>query len=58
MDYIAIWRSIFRLEDVGVTDYSIILKLVKLTKSENQKNYIEQKRSGKQSTNEVSKSKK
>ena len=58
MDYDAIWRSIFRLEDVGVTDYSSILKLVKLTKSENQKNYIEQKRSGKQSTNEVSKSKK
>ena len=58
MNYIAIWRSIFCTEAVGVTDYSNILKLVKLTKSENQKNYIEQKRSGKQSTNEVSKSKK
>ena len=27
MDYSTIWRSIFRLEAVGVTDYSIILKL-------------------------------
>ena len=27
MDYSTIWRSIFHLEAVGVTDYSIILKL-------------------------------
>ena len=29
-DYIPIWRSIFCLEGVGVTDYSNILKLTKL----------------------------
>lgn len=28
--YIAIWRSIFRLEAVGLIDYSIILKLAEL----------------------------
>ena len=30
MDYIEIWRNIFRLEAVGVTEYSNILKLVEL----------------------------
>lgn len=28
--YIAIWRSIFRLEAAGLIDYSIILKLAEL----------------------------
>ena len=30
MDYIAIWRSIFCLETVGVTDYSNIFKFAEL----------------------------
>ena len=30
MDYIAIWRSTFRLEATGVTDYSTIPKLAVL----------------------------
>ena len=30
MDYITIWRSIFRLEAVGVNDYSKILNLSKI----------------------------
>ena len=30
MDYIAIWRSIFRSEAVGVTYHSYIINLVKL----------------------------
>ena len=30
MDYINVWRSIFRLEDVRVTDYSNMFKLAEL----------------------------
>ena len=30
MDYIAIWKSIFHLEAIGVTDYLNIIKIVKL----------------------------
>ena len=31
MDYIAIWKSIFHFEALGVTDYFNIIKLVELS---------------------------